>query len=112
MYLYKSPEAQTPMRRRTSQHIAHKRPDEGIPFMDEMYKKSDQLTKGIYRVTIKAREIYVCVWLFCCVVGISSFMFTSTYRTRRAPRRGRRWASATRASEAGRIRDIRWDVRG
>lgn len=57
MWLYKSPEVQTPMRRRTTRHIAQKRADEGLPFTDSMYKKSNQLTKGIYRITIKARGV-------------------------------------------------------
>ncbi|TFJ83426.1 hypothetical protein NSK_005266 [Nannochloropsis salina CCMP1776] len=55
-YHYKSPDKQAPMRRRTSV-LTQKEPHEaGKPFGEELYKKSEDLTKGIYGVTVKDTE--------------------------------------------------------
>lgn len=43
-----------PIRRRTT--IVHKQAHEGVPISEDMYKKSVDMTKGIYRVTIKDAE--------------------------------------------------------
>ena len=54
--LYKSPEYQTPMRRRTTaavDGITQKQPYEHTPANEDIYKKAEAMTKGIYHVTIK-----------------------------------------------------------
>jgi len=41
------------MRRRTTGNFPQKEPHEKGPFDENMYKKSEELTKDIYAVTIK-----------------------------------------------------------
>jgi hypothetical protein len=43
------------MRRRTTTTTS-KEPHEHMPFSEDMYKKSRDMTKGIYRVTIKVTD--------------------------------------------------------
>ena len=43
----------TPMRRHTTGNFPQKEAHEKGPFDENMYKKSEELTKGIYAVTIK-----------------------------------------------------------
>ena len=43
------------MRRRTTGTFPQKEPHEKGPFDENMYKKSEELTKSIYAVTIKDR---------------------------------------------------------
>lgn len=44
----------TPLRRRTTGQITHQKPHESIPISKSIYEEAQDLSKGIYRVTIKA----------------------------------------------------------